>query len=482
MTSPERQFTSSQKWVISLASLASFMISLDSLVVATALTSIRDDLNASLASLEWTVNAYNLPFAVFLLTGAALGDRFGRKRMFIAGLGLFIVASVGCALSPDVATLIVSRAVQGIGAAIVLPLALTQISASVPPQLRGKALGIFSGITGLAVFLGPFVGGSIAEGLSWQWIFWLNLPIGLVAILLIANRLEESTGPNNRFDFGGVILVTGASFGLVWGLIRGNSQGWGSSEVLGSLIGGVLLTVAFVVWEIKSKAPMLPMRFFRIRAFATANIANFCLFATLYGTQFLLAQYLQSSLGYGPFAAGLGLMPWTAMLMIFAPIAGKLADKHGERIFMVTGLLLNAIGLAWLGLVADSDSSYISLVPALIIGGIGLSLGMPAAQKSVVGAVKLQEIGQASGAITMLRIFGGVFGIAILTMVFAEAGGVLTDSTAFAEGFSPAMMTGAVVALIGAIVGMGMPAKSRPAGPPMAPPAQVPAAESSSVR
>jgi EmrB/QacA subfamily drug resistance transporter len=458
------------------------MISLDSLVVATALSTIHKDLDASLSSLEWTVNAYNLSFAVLLLTGAALGDRFGRKRMFIGGFGLFSLASVACALSPNVGTLIASRAIQGVGAAVVMPLALTQLSAAVPPQLRGKALGIFSGVTGLATFLGPFIGGSVSQGLAWQWIFWFNLPIGVIAILLATARIEESTGPHNRFDIGGVVLVTGGAFGLVWGLMRGNPEGWGSSEVLLSLIGGALLIVAFVLWEIRTKAPMLPMRFFKIRAFTTANVANFALFGSLYGTLFLLAQYLQNALGYGPFGAGLRLMPWTATLMVCAPIAGILADKLGERLLMVVGLLLNAIGMGWLSAVARSDSSYAGIILPLIVGGCGISMAMPAAQKSVVGAVKLQEIGQASGAITTLRIFGGVFGIAILTAVFTGSGGGFATSKAFADGFGPAMFAAAIVAFIGAVFGLGMPGRSRAASPVMAPPQSVPADQAASAR
>jgi EmrB/QacA subfamily drug resistance transporter len=457
----KERMTSKQAWVLGLASLASFMMALDSLVVTTALSTIRQDMTASVESLEWTVNAYNLTFAVLLLTGAALGDRFGRRRMFVVGLAVFTLASVACALSPNIGGLIASRALQGAGAAMVLPLSLTLISALFPPRQRGKAMGLYLGITGLATFSGPFIGGVIAEGLAWQWIFWLNLPLGLVTIALTVRRVDESVGPNTRFDLGGVVLVTLGAFGIVWGLVRGNAAGWSSVEVVSALVLGVALVIGFVLWEQRAKAPMLPMRFFRVRAFATANPANFTVFASLYGTLFFLAQYFQSVHGEGPLGAGLRLMPWTVTLMVCAPIAGALADKYGERTFVVSGLLLQTIGMGWIAKVADTDTGYLELLPALIIGGAGLSMAMPAAQKSVVGAVRPQEIGQASGAFMMLRIFGGVFGVAVSVAVFASAGGY-ASAEEFSTGFSAAMGALTAIAFIGVLIALGMPGR-RPA-------------------
>jgi EmrB/QacA subfamily drug resistance transporter len=459
--------TSEQAWVLGLASLASFMMALDSLVVTTALTTIRQDLAASVESLEWTVNAYNLAFAVLLLTGAALGDRFGRRRMFVVGLAVFTIASAACALSPDIGTLITSRAVQGVGAAMVLPLSLTLISAMFPPQQRGKAMGLYLGITGLATFSGPFIGGAVAEGLAWQWIFWLNLPIGVVAILLAARRVGESVGPNNRLDLGGVVLVISGAFGIVWGMVRGNAAGWGSAEVGSALVLGVVLLIAFVLWERRTTAPMLPMRFFRLRAFATANPANFLVFASLYGTMFFLAQYFQTVLGEGPLGAGLMLMPWTATLMVCAPIAGRLADEVGERTFVVGGLLLQATGMGWIAVVADTDTGYLEILPALVVGGAGLTMAMPAAQKAVVGAVRPPEIGQASGAFMMLRIFGGVLGVAVTVAVFAGVGGY-ASAEEFSRGFSAAMGAVAAFAFVGMLVALGMPGRRPAAVPPQA--------------
>ena len=453
--------TAGQAWVLGLASVASFMMALDSLVVTTALSTIRHDLAASLEALEWTVNAYNLTFAVLLLTGAALGDRFGRRRVFVAGLALFTVASVACALAADIGTLVIARAVQGAGAAMVLPLSLTLVSAAFPPRQRGRAMGLYLGITGLATFSGPFVGGVIAEGLAWQWIFWLNLPVGVLAVLLTARRVGESTGPNTRFDLVGVALVTVGAFGIVWGLVRGNPAGWGSTEVLGALVLGVLFVIAFVVWETRTATPMLPMRFFRVTAFATANPANFCVFASLYGTLFFLAQYFQTALGEGPLGAGLRLMPWTATLMVCAPIAGALADRYGERNFVVGGLFLQTVGMGWIALVADTGTGYLEVLPALVVGGAGLTMAMPAAQKAVVAAVAPSEIGQASGAFMMLRILGGVFGVAVSVAVFAGAGGYASPEE-FGAGFTAAMTAVAALAFAGMLVALGMPRRRAP--------------------
>ncbi|OZM75718.1 MFS transporter [Pseudonocardia sp. MH-G8] len=450
--------SSRQAWVLGLASLGSFMMALDSMVVTTALSSIRQDLAASVESLEWVVNAYNLTFAVLLLTGAALGDRFGRRRVFVVGLAVFTVASVACALSPDVGVLIASRALQGLGAAMVLPLSLTLISAAFPPQQRGRAMGLYLGLTGLATFSGPFIGGAVSEGLTWQWIFWLNLPIGVIAILLTAHRVDEGVGPNSRLDLAGVVLVTSGAFGIVWALVRGNVAGWNSTEVLCALVLGVVLAVAFVFWERRAAAPMLPMRFFRLRAFATANLANFLVFASLYGTMFFLAQYFQVVWGQGPLVAGLMLMPWTGTLMVCAPIAGRLADRVGERNLVVGGLLLQTLGMGWIAMTADTDSGYLDLLPALVIGSVGTTMAMPAAQKAVVAAVQPREIGQASGAFMMLRILGGVFGTVVTVAVFAGVGGY-GSAEEFGAGFSAGMTAVAAFAFIGMLIGLGMPGR-----------------------
>ena len=450
-------------WVLALTSVASLMVALDALVVTTALSTIRVDLGASIEQLEWTVNAYNLSFAVLLMTAAAVGDRFGRRRMFAAGLGLFVAASAACALAPDVEWLIAARAVQGVGAAMITPVALALLSANYPAELRGKAMGLFAGITGLAVLAGPVVGGAIAQGAAWEWIFWLNVPIGLAAIPLVLRRIPESYGRRARLDFTGLALVSGAALGIVWALVRGNAAGWGSVEVVGALAAGIVLAIAFVAWELRAPEPMLPMGFFRSRGFAAGNASVFFLIASLFGAAFFLAQFLQTSLGYGPLGTGLRLMPWTATLFIVAPIAGSLVNRVGERPLIVGGLLLQAIGMAWIGLIASPSMDYVDMVPALVLAGTGVSMAIPATQNVVMSAVPATEAGKASGTYNMLRQLGGVFGIALLVAVFTGAGGYASPQ-AFTNGFTPAIGVTAGLALIGAVAGLGLPrvARTRP--------------------
>ncbi|MGH3084687.1 MAG: DHA2 family efflux MFS transporter permease subunit, partial [Gaiellaceae bacterium] len=292
-------------WTFVITSLALFMVVLDNLVVSTALPVIRTDLNASLEGLEWTVNAYTLTFAVFLLTGAALGDRFGRRRVFVAGLTIFTGASAAAALAPTMDALIVARAIQGIGGAIVTPLTLTILSEAFPKEKRGLALGAWSGIAGLAVASGPLVGGAVVDGISWQWIFWLNVPIGILLVPLAFGFLRETHGPAGGLDLPGLALVSLGLLGLVWGLIHGNGDGWTSPQIVASLGVGAVLTAAFVAWELRAQAPMLPMRFFRNRAFAAANGASLLMYFGMFGSIFLLAQFLQTVQGHSPLGAGL---------------------------------------------------------------------------------------------------------------------------------------------------------------------------------
>ena len=444
--------TKTQRWVLALTSTASLMIALDSLVVTTALPTIRADLGASVAQLEWTVNAFVLSFAVLLMTGAALGDRFGRRRMLAAGLTVFVVASIACALAPSVGWLIAARAVQGAGGAIAMPLAMAMLGAAFPPDQRARALGTFSGVTGVAVLGGPVIGGAIAQGLAWEWIFWLNVPLGIIVIPLVLRRLAESFGPGGRLDVRGVVLVTGAAFGLVWALVRGNEAGWGSVEVTVAFAGGALLAVAFVAWERRADAPMLPLRFFRSRAFSAANAAGFLLYATLYGAVFFVTQYLQIGLGYGPLEAGLGQLPWTATLFVVAPIAGRLVNRLGERALVVGGLLLQAAGMAWFAVLAEPGAAYAQLVLPMLVAGSGVSLAMPAAQAAVMGAVAPAEMGKASGAFNTLRFLGGAFGIAVAVAVFAGAGDYASAET-FTDGFGAALGVAAGLSLCGALAG-----------------------------
>ena len=452
-------------WVLALTSAGSFMAALDALVVATALTRIRLGLGASLEALEWTVNAYNLSFAVLLMAGAALGDRLGRRRMFAAGLALFTAASAACALAPNIDWLIAGRAVQGAGAALIMPLAMALLSVAFQREERGRALGLFSGLTGFALVSGPVVGGAIAEGIAWQWIFWLNVPIGMITIPLVLSRIPENAGPRAGLDIPGLALVTGAALGTVWGLARGNQAGWSSPQVAGGLAAGVLLAAAFVAWELRAREPMVPMRLFRSRAFSSGNAAGFLYTASVIGTLFFLAQFLQTAQGHGPLGAGLRLLPWTATLFVVAPIAGALVNKIGERPLIVVGLLLQAAGMAWIARIAAPDLVYAALAVPLIVAGAGVSMAMPAAQNAVLSSVAGPEIGKASGTFNMLRFLGGAFGIAILGAVFARTGS-FGSPNAFSAGFASAVSVSAAFSLLGAVAGMWQPARPKPVSAP----------------
>src|SRR5580692_7841883 len=403
---PGKDLTRAQGWALALASVASFMVVLDMLVVSTALNTIRRDLGASIADLEWTVNAYTLAFAVLLMTASAVGDRFGRRRVFAVGLALFTVASAGCAIAPGVGWLIAARTVQGMGAAMIMPLALAVLNAAVPPQRRGWAMGIYGAVTSLAVVVGPVLGGAITQGIAWQWIFWLNVPIGLVAIVGVRRRLDESYGPRAALDLPGLVLGTGAALGLVWGLVRGSSAGWGSPEVAGALAGGAALIVAFIRWERHARAPVLPMRLFAARGFSAGNVVTFLLNASTTGAVFFMAQFLQIGLGLDPLDSGLRLLPWGVAPFLIAPRAGRLADQIGDRPLIVSGLMLQAAALAGIAVVAGLHLGYGEMIAPMFISGAGIGLAIPAATKAVIGAVPPGDIGKASGVFSTMRQLG----------------------------------------------------------------------------
>ncbi len=356
-------------WVLVLASVASLMVALDMLVVTTALSTIRQHLHATLGQLEWTVNAYTLAVAVLLLPAATLGERHGRRRMLAVGLGVFTAASAVCALAPSVGLLIAARALQGAGSALVIPTALALLGAAYPPERRAWALGIFSAITGVAVLGGPVIGGAVTQGVAWQWIFWINVPIGLVTIPLVARRIGESRGSRSRLDVPGLALAAGAALGLVWGLVRSGSAGWTSAEVIGALVAGSVLTIMFVVWELRASEPMLPMRLFGSRAFSSGNAAIFFLWGSLSGAVFFTAQFLQTVQHHSPLDAGLRLLPWTATLFIVAPIAGKQIARVGDRPLAAAGLALQALGMGWVALTAAPNMPYAELAVPLMIAG-----------------------------------------------------------------------------------------------------------------
>ncbi len=447
-------------WTFAITSLALFMVTLDNLVVTTALPVIRKDLHASLQGLEWTVNAYTLTFAVLLLTGAALGDRFGRRRLFVIGMSVFTLGSVAAALAPSIDALIAARALQGLGGAIVTPLTLTILSAAVPKEKRGVALGAWGGIGGLAVALGPLVGGAVVQGLSWQWIFWLNVPIGLVVVPLAARQLAETHGPSNRLDLAGLGLASAGLLGIVWGLVRGNAVGWGSGEIVATLAAGAIFLALFVLWELRVPAPMLPMRFFRNATFTLTNVASLFMFFGMFGSIFLLSQFFQTVQGYSPLGSGLRILPWTVMPIFVAPLAGALSDKVGGRILMAIGLSLQAVALGWMAAVTTPTIGYGSLVPPFALAGVGMALFFAPVANVVLSAVRPEEEGQASGANNAIRELGGVFGVAVLATIFSSYGGYGTGRV-FVDGMNPAIWVGAALVGVGALAAFAIPRRRR---------------------
>jgi EmrB/QacA subfamily drug resistance transporter len=448
-------------WTFAIASIGVFMVTLDNLVVTTAIPVIRKDLHASIENLEWTVNAYTLTFAVLLLTGAALGDRFGRRRMFAVGLGIFTLASAAAALAPTAGALIAARAFQGVGGAIVTPLTLTILSAGVPAERRGAFIGAWSGVAGLAVAFGPLFGGAVVDGINWHWIFWLNVPVGLILIPLSLLRLDETYGPKAKLDLPGLGLVSAGLFGIVWGLVRGNAQGWTSPEIVGALTAGAILVALFVLWELRAEAPMLPMPFFKNRAFTLANAASLLMFFGMFGSIFLLSQFFQTVQGYSPLGSGLRILPWTLMPMFVAPIAGALSDRIGGARLMGTGLVLQAVGLSWIAAVTSPTVAYAELVGPFIVSGVGMAMFWAPVANVVLGAVRREEEGKASGTQNSIRELGGVFGVAVLASVWSHYGSYASGQS-FVDGMVPAVWIGAGVVAAGAVASFLIPKRSRP--------------------
>jgi EmrB/QacA subfamily drug resistance transporter len=438
-------------WTLAIVSIGLFMVVLDNLVVNVALPSIHRDLGASIQALEWTVNAYVLSYAVLLLTGAALGDRFGRKRMFILGIGLFTASSAAAALAPTIGLLIAARATQGVGAAIVTPLTLTLLADAFPPERRGMALGVWSGISGIAVALGPLVGGAVVQAASWHWIFWINVPIGVVLIPVAAMR---------TLDLRGLALASSGLFGIVYGLVRSQSLGWGSPEILVPMVLGTVLVLAFIRYELRAPAPMLPMNFFANRGFAVTNVVSLAMYFGMFGSIFFLSQFLQNVLGNTPLQAGVKLLVWTGATMIVAPLAGFFSERYGSRLFMFAGLSLQAIALGWLAILAGVHMSYASMVVPFVFAGAGMALVFAPAANAVLSAVRTDQAGQASGATNAIRELGGVLGIAVLATVFTSHGGYVSPQ-AFVDGLVPALWAGAAVLAVGALVAAALPFSTR---------------------
>ena len=452
-----RQTRSRAAWAIVITGIGLFMASLDNLVVTTALPVIREHLHAGLSGLEWTVNAYTLTFAVLLVSAAALGERFGRRRIFVLGIALFTAASAVAALAPSITVLVMARAIQGAGGAMIMPLSLTLLSAAVPPQRRNVALGIWGAIGGAAVAIGPLVGGAITSGWSWQYIFWLNVPIGVVLVPLAWWKLAESRGPA-RLDLVGVAVVSTGLLGVVLGLVEGNSHGWTSTLVLTSFVVGVLALIGFAAWELRSDHPMLDIRLFRDRGFTSVNITAMLFSFGMFGAIFFLVQFLQTVQGLSPLAAGVRVLPWTAMPVLLAPVVGQLAQRWGGKPLVVTGLSLQAIGLAWLATVTTPTTPYADLVAPFVVCGVGMTLFFIPLASLVLGAVPRALEGVASGANAAFRELGGVLGIAVLGVIFSSHGGYASGQD-YVNGMTAAVYVAAAVVAVGALAAMVVPSR-----------------------
>jgi EmrB/QacA subfamily drug resistance transporter len=446
------------RWVLGLTSIAYFMVVLDSLVVVTALPRMRRDLHADLTALQWTVNSYGIAFAAGIITAAALGDRFGRRRIFNLGVALFTMSSAVCALAPDAGTLIVARTVQGLGAAVVLPLSLTILTTAFPPQRRGMIVGVYGGLAGLAVAAGPLVGGAVTESLDWHWIFWLNVPIGLVAATLGTLLLPESHGAAERLDLPGVALVTGGVVALVWSLVRADDVGW--SQNAGTLVAGCALLAAFVWWERRAHAPLVPLGMFRGRTFAVGTVTTFLMSGATFAASFMITQEFQFARGYSPISTGLRLLPFFATPMVVSPLAGAISDRIGARPIMVIGLALQALGFAWVAARGSLHTSWVELVVAMLVAGVGVSMALPTVPTAVLNAVPAARLGKASGVNYMAQRFGTVFATAIATAVFS-AHGHLGDPASVTAGFRPALWSAVVFAVLAAASALAIPAPAR---------------------
>lgn len=450
-------------WVLALTSTAYFMVVLDSSVVLTALPRMQRDLHADLASLQWTINAYGIAFAAGIITGAALGDRFGRRRVFSIGLTLFTLASAACALAPDSSELIGARTVQGLGAAIVTPLSLTILTTAFPAHRRGFIVGVYGGLAGLAVASGPLVGGAVTEGLDWHWIFWLNVPIGVVATVLAARLVPESRGAAARLDLVGVAMVTAGVVAVVWAVVRADNLGWSSAEVMSTLGFGAVMLAGFIGWERRATTPMVPLRLFRNRAFGCGNATTFFMSGAIFAGAFLIVQEFQFARGYSPLSAGVRLLPFFATPMFISPVAGAVSDRIGRRPVMVIGLTMQALGFAWVAARGSLGTSWVELTLALLVAGVGISMALPTVPTAVLNTVAQAEMGKASGVNYMAQRLGSVFAIAIASAVFS-AHGNLTSPAKVTAGFQPALWSCVGLAVLAALSSMAVASHGQDVG------------------
>jgi EmrB/QacA subfamily drug resistance transporter len=444
-----------RRLAVLLTAGAYLLITLDALVVVTALPSIHADLGGGAGDLPWIINAYSLTFAAGIITAAALGDRLGRRRTYAAGLVLFTLASATCALAPGLGVLIGFRAVQGLGAAVVMPLGLTLLTSAFPAERRGAVVGIWGGVAGLGVASGPLVGGAVTEGLDWHWIFWVNVPLGLAAAVTVLRVLPETYGPRTRLDPIGMVAASGAMGSLVWGVLRAPEAGWGSSEVLVALSLGTLLLAGFLGWESVAPAPMVPLSLFRSRVFTAAAGTQFLMAASIFATAYLTSQFFQIARGDSPLGTGLRFLPWTVTPLLVAPVAGKMVDRVGPRVVAAPGLVLQAVGFVWILHAAHTHASYAAYIAPFVLAGVGISMALPAASATGLNAAPPALLGRAAGVMNTLQQIGQAAGVAVVTVVF-DAHGSLASPAEVLSGYQPALATAATISVLAALAALGM--------------------------
>jgi EmrB/QacA subfamily drug resistance transporter len=442
---------------------AYLLVTLDALVVVTALPSIHADLGGGAGSLPWIINAYALTFAAGIITASALGDRLGRTRVYAVGLVLFSLASAACALAPGLDALIAFRAVQGLGAAIVMPLGLTLLTSSFPAERRGAVVGIWGGVAGLGVASGPLVGGVVTEGLDWHWIFWVNVPLGLAAAVAVLRLVPETYGPRTRLDPLGMVTASGAMGALVWGVLRAPDAGWGSTEVLVALGAGVVLLAAFVAWQAVAPEPMVPLSLFGSRVFSSAAATQFLMAASIFATAYVTSEFFQVSRGNSPLGTGVRFLPWTMTPLLVAPVAGRLVDRVGARALAAPGLLLQAVGFVWLLHEAHTHAAYGAFVAPFVVAGVGISMALPSASAAGLNAAPAALLGRAAGVMNTVQQIGQAAGVAVVTVVF-DAHGSLTTPAATLAGYEPALVTAALISSLGAVAALRM-SRQRPGSP-----------------
>ena len=435
--------------IIILTSLGFFMSMIDSMIVTTATTAIRNNFQISVNLLQWLLNIYNITIAALLLVGVSLGEKIGRKKVYLVGIAIFTIASIFCALSNNIIELIISRMIQAVGACVMTPMSMAILTHSLPANIRGKALGIWSGIGGLALIVGPVLGGFIVATLSWQWIFWINLPIGIITIYFAHILLPESKGKEDKLNFTDFLLITISSAGIIWSLSEITTQ---TSHVITTITGlsCLVLGILFIIRQKMTTTPMIPLILFHSKVFTNGNIATFLLYASMFDVLFFLPQYFLVFEKTNPLIAGLQLLPWTATLVVIAPFAGNAVDKFGEKIIATLGLFLQGIGYLLIILLVNVTNSYIAMAIPLMIAGMGLSMAGPALQKSVLSAVEPIYLGKASGIYNIFRLFGGAIGTTISVIIFNIFGGI-TNSIAFAHGFDAVLITTGVISLLGIV-------------------------------